>query len=427
MDKPALPAASQAPAVVGADESPATAGLQRRWFTWKRLFAFMLVLFVVVTGYAYANKDTLSPQVADFSRRIIGDENTARVESWFFRVQDQADQLKYRLFGGNTNPFGHSVHVEFVPLAKAPVYVYDVTAGDGAAISNLAPARHGPPPMTLPVTHQISDDPQPGEGVWSTAGLPHTTPDDMLMAKTFFHPDPSRPYATVGVLVVDARRVQLHMTAGTEDPGGFRGVPGPGVIPKDELGKLLVAWNGGFKGPHGNFGMYADRTTYVPLRNGLASLAIFKDGTVKMGTWGTDLAWSDNMVAVRQNAVLLVDHGEVSPRTTEGNDTWGYVKVDSAEFITWRSAVGLTKDGDLIVAAGNSLSAATLAKALWAAGAWTAMQLDINNPYVLTSLFFQQPGGTVDAERFMDSMPGGPARFLGTQTRDFMWVTLRDE
>lgn len=386
----------------------------------------LIVLLVVVGLFAvaYVEKDQLSPKVADFSRRIIGDENTARVESWFFRLQDQVDQIKYRMFGGNTNPFARSVLIQFSAPAKPPVIVYDLTGSDHPPMPSLDPQSLGPLPMVLPQTHQISEHPQPGEGQWETTGLPHTTPGNVLMAKTFFHPDPSRPYATVAAVVVDSRRITLHMTAGTEDPGGYRGVPGPGVIPQDQVSKLLLAWNGGFKGQHGNFGMVADGTTYVPLRNGLASLVVMKDGSLKMGTWGTDLTWSNDMAAVRQNAVLLVDHGEISPRTSEGNDTWGYVKVDSAEFITWRSAVGLTRDGNLIVAAGNSLSAATLAKALWAAGAWTAMQLDINSPYVLTSLFFQQPNGAVDAERFMDSMPGSASRFLSKQTRDFMWVTL---
>jgi hypothetical protein len=170
--------------------------------------------------------------------------------------------------------------------------------------------------------------------------------------------------------------------------------------------------------------MYADATEYVPLRSGLATLCVFKDGTLKMGEWGADIAWDPAMSSCRQNAVLLVQNGEVSKRTAEGNDTWGYVAVNSAEFITWRSAVGLTKDGNLIYAAGNSLSAETLAKALWAAGAYTAMQLDINSPYVLLGTFFGQPDGSLRGERFMDSMPDAPSRFLKSQDRDFMWVTL---
>jgi hypothetical protein len=285
-----------------------------------------------------------------------------------------------------------------------------------------------PPPqpvrMVLPETRPLRSDLQAGEGAWTTAGLPRTSPDDMLMAKTFVRPDPARPYALVGVLLLDKRRIRLHITGGTTDPGGDRGVKGPGVIPQGERKDVLAAWNGGFRGPHGGFGMYADGKQYRPLRSGLASVVVTKDGTIRIGQWGRDLAWSDDIEAVRQNAVLLVDNCEISTRTNEGNNTWGYVEVNSAEFITWRSAIGLTKDGNLVVAAGNSLSAQTLARALWAAGACYAMQLDINTPYVLTSLFFPQPDGSIKAAKFMDSMVDGPGRFFTTQPHDFMYVTL---
>jgi hypothetical protein len=276
----------------------------------------------------------------------------------------------------------------------------------------------------LPPITQLSTSPEEGEGVWTTAGLPMSSPDDVLMAKTFLHPDRSRPYSTVGVLLSDKRRIRLHMVGGTDDPGGDLGVHGPGVIPDDLKSTLLVAWNGGFRGPHGGFGMYADGQQYRPLRPGLASTVIMKDGSFRIGEWGRDFTWNDNMLAVRQNAVLLVDNCAVSKRTNEGNDTWGYVNVNSSEFITWRSAIGVTQNGDLLVAAGNSLSAATLANALWAAGACWAMQLDINSPYVLTSLYFQQPDASIKSARFMDSMPDNPNRFLSKQAHDFMYVNL---
>jgi hypothetical protein len=214
------------------------------------------------------------------------------------------------------------------------------------------------------------------------------------------------------------------MVAGTAEPGGDRGVKGPGVIPKEDHAKLLVAFNGGFKGPHGGYGMVANGKTYMPMRNGLATICVQKDGAIRMGQYGRDFTWEDSFEACRQNVILLVDQGEVSKRTTEGNDTWGYVNVNSAEFITWRSAVGVTKNGDLMIAAGNSLSADTLAKALHAAGAYYAMQLDINAPYISTSLFYQQPDGSVKAEKFMESMAPSPSNYLGTRERDFFYLVL---
>lgn len=406
------------------DPEPET-GSKRRRITRKRVAVGIAALLFVMLGGVYSQKDKITPRFADTSRNIIGDENTAKIESAYFAFQDHIDQLKYRVFGGSTNPFqAEQVTVSFVKRAEPRTIVYLANTGIPATQAILTADTMGPTPLQLPQTTQISDSPQTGEGVWTTSGLPRTSPSDMLMAKTFFRPDKTRPYAMVGVLLVDSRRVRLNMVAGTEDPGGYRGVRGAGVIPAAQQSLLVAAWNGGFKGEHGYYGMYGDGRDVVPLRNGLASIAVMADGTVKIGEYGRDFVRDDNTVAVRQNAVLLVDHGEISPRVNEGNDTWGYVQVNSAEFITWRSAVGITKDGNLIIAAGNSLSAASLAKALWAAGAYTAMQLDINTPYVLISDFFPQPDGTVQAQKFMDSMTDSPSRFLKTQTRDFMYLTL---
>ncbi len=405
------------------DTGPAGAAA-RRWLTWRRAAAAAALLLVGVGGLAYAQKDRIAPEVADTLRATIGDERTARVESWFFALEDRAARVRYRLLGGETTPF-ETAPVRAAFVAREPARTVVVWAGGRGVDTGTSPDAFLPTPMTFPATRQLRSDPEPGEGAWTTAGLPRTTPTDPLMAKTFFRPDPSRPYALVGVLLVDARRVRLHLVAGTVDPGGSRGVKGPGVIPEGDVARLVAAWNGGFKGDHGNFGMVAHGLEFQRLRNGLATVCTKKDGTFVMGEYGRDLEWDPGtMEACRQNAVLLVDRGEVSKRTAEGNDTWGYVQVNSAEFITWRSAIGVTKDGNLLVAAGNSLSAETLAKAMWAAGAEYAMQLDINSPYVLTALFFPQPDGSVKPERFLPAMPDSPGRFLKTQERDFMYLVL---
>ena len=399
--------------------------LQMRW---SRFFLGVLTAFLIMGAiHGYTLKDRYSDKVAELSRSVIGDENTARVEGWYFSVQDRFDRTKYSIFGGDKNPFAEDPD-QGSPVAAVVPTVNVVMAPTSTPAPGVTPSptpAPTPPPLVLPEVRQVSAALETGEGVWTTAGLPHTSPEDVLMAKTFVRPDHARPYAAVGILLLDHRRVNLHITGGTEDPGGDLGVHGPGSIPDEHLSTLLAAWNGGFRGPHGGFGMYADGQQYRPLRDGYASVVLKRDGSIQIGQWGRDVGWSDAVVAVRQNAALLVEDCEVSPRTTdEGNDTWGYVQVDSSEFITWRSAIGVTASGDLMVAAGNSLSANSLARALWAAGACWAMQLDINTPYVLTSVFFQQPDGTIASERFMESMQDYAGRFLGTNKNDFMYVTL---
>ena len=373
-----------------------------------------IVASVTIALGVYADKNL--DKVAEFSRSVIGDENTARIERWFFYLQDQKDQLDFKLFGGRTNPFDKTEEVVSGPdsTSASPAISYDEPVIDNSFFILAPPEPPKPAPLILPETRPILQR-DATEGVWTIDGLPRTSPEDILMAKTFINPDSARPYATVGVLLLDKRRISLHMTGGFDDPGGDRGIRGPGIIPESDRPNLLVAWNGGFRGPHGGYGMVADGKEYRPLRNGLASVAVMGDGTILMGQWGRDLVWDENMVAVRQNAVLLVEDCNVTQAARDqgtNNDVWGYVEVNSAEFITWRSAIGLTQNGDLLVAAGNSLSANSLARALQAAGACTAMQLDINTPYVLTSLFFQEENGAITASKVMSSMTDGPGRLL---------------
>ena len=416
-----IPATEPEPPAEGA---PNAALPSPRRFTWKRALLVTFVFVMLAAVGVYSQKDRVAPEAADFLRNVIGDENTARLEGWVFKIEDEAHQLKYRLIGGETNPFDvPEVQVQFIPRPAARELTYFVGSSKTSAQTLTAEAL-GPLPLALPATHVIFSEALPGEGTWVTTGLPRNTPADTLMARTFIRPDKSRPYATVGILLIDQRRMHLRMVGGTVDPGGDLGVRGPGIIPKDDYSKLLVAFNGGFKGPHGGFGMVANGKQYRALRNGLATVCVGRDGAMKMGQFGRDFSWEENFEACRQNAVLLVDGGQVSKRTTEGNDTWGYVNVDSSEFITWRSAVGLTKDGNLLVAAGNSLSADSLARALLAAGAQMAMQLDINAPYISTGLFYQQPDGTLRAEKLMDSMAVSASNFLHTRERDFFYVVL---
>ena len=106
-DAIALPPLDQiAPAPSMEDGDPSGGPrLARPRITKKRIALVVLLGLLVGMATAYTQKDQLSPKVANFSRTVIGDENTARVESWWFTVQDRIDKVKYKLLGGETNPF----------------------------------------------------------------------------------------------------------------------------------------------------------------------------------------------------------------------------------------------------------------------------------------------------------------------------------
>lgn len=391
------------------------------------VYPIMLSGVIMAGGLGYEHRHEAMADLAGISRSVVGDEFTARLESVYFLAADRKERVRYGILGGQTNPF-EDPQKEEQESKLDQLVLKDIPVEPSYELLKQEVSK--PTPLVLPEVKKLQAEYEEGEGAWTTEGLPRTSPEDILMAKTFVRPDVSRPYASVGALILDKRRIKLNMVGGPESPGGDRGVRGFGRIPDADRSDLLVAWNGGFQGPHGGFGMYADGKQYRPLVKGLASVAVAKDGTITMGEWGRTLFWNDDLIAVRQNAALLVEDCEVSKLASEqgqNNDIWGYVDVNTTKFITWRSAIGLTKNGDLLVAAGSNLSAASLARALWAVGACTAMQLDINSPYVLTSLFSKQSDGSVKASRFMNSMSDNPARFLETQPRDFMYVTFKNE
>ena len=57
---------------------------------WARFFLGVFTAFLIMgIAVAYTHKNQYTDRLANFSRSVIGDENTARVESWYFAVQDR--------------------------------------------------------------------------------------------------------------------------------------------------------------------------------------------------------------------------------------------------------------------------------------------------------------------------------------------------
>ncbi len=282
--------------------------------------------------------------------------------------------------------------------------------------------------MPLPAIAAIVTPALPGEGIWTTAGLPGPRPGPGALppiAKAFIRPDAARPYALVTLLQVDLRVARLHIVAGTAQPGGPRGLAGAGVIPGVNWSqdRLLAAFNGGFKYTDGAYGLMSGGTVYVPPVWGAATVALTSAGHVIMGSWGLDqrlTGANGGLTAWRQNGALLIDHGRIAPLTQDGA-AWGLTILNRA--YTWRSGIGLTRRGTLLYAAGDALSAATLAQALHAAGAVTALQLDINPFWVRAFTYGQNAAGQLVAAPLDLGMHGTGVEYLNGDARDFFYVS----
>jgi hypothetical protein len=355
---------------------------------------------------------SLGANAADLLRVIFGVQPVARLESLSFELHDALNRTLYR---------GDKPQISWdnstLPGAFAPSQSRELA-------SVRAP---GQPP--LPGKDVVGTQPQIG---WQAYG-----PDvngAPVMAQAMVMLDPQRSYTGVALVRMDLSKLQLHIMPGTIEPGHpaqiAQAVPDLGMIPPDDQKALLAAFNGGFKGIHGHYGMMANGVTLLPPIPGIATVAIYRDGHVQIGAWGKEVVPSADMTAFRQNCPPLIEAGQINPDLSLDNrKAWGYTGNTD---ITWRTGIGITQDGRyLIYAVGNGTSAETLAEALLKAGAYNAMQLDINQFYA--HFYTYQPVGDSAAsqgfqmtgQRLLDEMINNPHLYLTPNIRDFFYLTAR--
>jgi hypothetical protein len=226
----------------------------------------------------------------------------------------------------------------------------------------------------------------------------------------------------VTLLRFDQRLARLILHAGQGEPAGRW--PYGDRIGRTEIHRVVAAFNGGFKFETGVVGYMSQGRVAVPLQAGFGSIVTYRDGTTQIGAWRNGVPVHGRPIAsVLQNLHLLVDHG-VAASTIEGciQSCWG-ATVGGVDVVA-RSALGITGDGQLVWAAGESLTPADLARALIGAGAQRAVELDINPDWVAGYLYVHGGSGP----RAVPVVPGQlgiSGRFLSPYTRDFFTVVAR--
>jgi hypothetical protein len=378
----------------------------------------------------------LGASVADALRAVVGPGPVAEVESLSFQLQDVANQVRYRLTGGQPQMTWTSAgQPEPTPTPRPDTSASGPDTSTPGLDTSTPKLPKGQTTTSTAVQAErpalvlsVVDTPPSIEGGWqafgpSVAGSP-------AMARASVKPDPARPYAQAALVRIDLSRTQLGVMPGTVEPVAAKGVPSfprPGDIPASDQAKLLAAFNGGFKAVHGGYGMMVDGITLLPPKDDIATLAIYRDGSVRLGAWGRDITSTLDLVAYRQNCPLLVDAGQINPSVNDGSrKEWGYTvkNLDT----TWRSGLGISRDGRfLIYAAGNSLTVESLGRALQEAGAYDAMQLDINGFYTRFVTYAPSDAANskypVKADKLLKEMTASPTQFLTPYDRDFFYVT----
>ncbi len=275
-----------------------------------------------------------------------------------------------------------------------------------------------------PAADVVSALPQIG---WQAYGP--TTNGVPLMAQGLLQLDPQRPYAAIALVRIDLSRLQLHMMPGFLEPSHaasvVNAIPNLGMIPVTDQSHLVAAFNGGFKAINGHYGMMVDGVTLLPPLPGLATLAIYRDGHVNIGAWDGGITPTPDLIAFRQNCPLIVQSGQINPMVNVVNYVmWG--NTIGNQDITWRTGIGITQDSRyLIYAVGNGTSVATLAQALQQAGAYNAMQLDINQHYAHFAVYQPsgKPGNSLKAVQLLDQMESDPNLYLAAHSRDYFYLT----
>jgi hypothetical protein len=267
----------------------------------------------------------------------------------------------------------------------------------------------------------LAGKPLPGEGQWrvleSVKGHP-------AIFGTFLRQSSTYSSYVSGIVSMDQRLVKFSLRPGSEDPGpGAWGANSDPWIPPSERLGLLATFNGGFKLNASRGGFYLNGKTHGSLANGAASVVYYKNGTIKIGTWGRGVTMSGDVAGVRQNLKLIVDGGQV-PASVDSNVQSAWGSTLGGGYYVWRSGLGVTRDGRAIFVYGPALNVRQLATLLARAGAVEALQLDINPAWTSYEYYRGKPADPTP-HAMLPNQSGSVDRYYGVYSRDFTAVFAR--
>ena len=309
------------------------------------------------------------PAVADGVRAVVGPGPVAWAEDVVYGVEDRIKRVVYHDAAPRTFWEAPPASPQDHPPAQPPI------ASNAPVAPTFAPAAFTPPFATVATA---------GDGQWLPIVDPAAADQPPAMAKTLVHPDPKRSFAAVAIVAVDLERLELSLVAGTLEPASAAVPPSerPGLVPADRFPELVAAFNGGFKAEHGHYGMMLGGRTFLAPRAASCTVALYKGGALRVGTWTALKETRPDMAGFRQTPPCLVEQGVINDTLLAADGAHGWGAAVGGETVIRRSALGLDGAGKtLLYGLGESVSAGTLARAMKAAGAENAAQLDVNQSY----------------------------------------------
>jgi hypothetical protein len=298
-----------------------------------------------------------------------------------------------------------------------------------------APARGGPALRTLPTVGSAAGPgaagggyrPKPiaplvrprlaGEGVWRSTGRLVNGAAPALV--TTFRADPVYPRIVAYVAWFDHTRTQLALYPGRYEPPGAN-PRGPMQVPQSQRWRLFATFNSGFLHRDSGGGFSVNGNTAQPLRKGQGTIVAYRDGRVNITSWNGGPTPPADVVLAQQNLPLIVSNGRPNPLLSNGS-LWGATLGNAVR--VWRSGAGIDRHGNLIYAAANDQTAASIAAILIHAGAIRAIELDINAEW--PTLITYGPGRTRNATKVVPNTQQSTNRYLVPDDRNFFAIYKR--
>jgi phosphodiester glycosidase len=369
---------------------------KRRWLRPRRLV--LLVLLVVLSPAIYSYTTTmlqpsslpLWPRSVEWLRQHHGNWLVDEAEHYYY-------SWKAPKKGGPQ-------------LAQLPVVALPAVAHP--AKPRVRRSTYVPPRVKPVFAHALS-----GEGVWRPSGPPIAGGAPVLV--TEFRTEVDYPRIVAYVAWFDHTRAAVAYYPGRYEPPRAP-VRGPMEVPQGERWRLLATFNSGFIYTDGLNGSSIGGSMLEPLKQGLATMIAYRDGSVDVKTWTGGPVAGRNIAFARQSLPLIVDHGRLSPALNDSTQ-WGFTLGNAVR--VWRTGAGIDRHGNLIYAAADYQTVETLARILQRAGAVRAMQLDIN-PEWPTLITYTHEHGAVPT-KIVPNVQQPDTRYLVPDDRDFFAVYRR--
>jgi hypothetical protein len=246
----------------------------------------------------------------------------------------------------------------------------------------------------------------PGEGVWETSGSPKDSLGKPIVYKTFYRPSVDFPNAIVFMMVLDMSKAFMQYYVGKHEPGA----PLAHSEVESELRpRILAITNALWMQRHsrGAGAIFRGKVIY-PMVDGMATLLVYKDGSVDIREWSPEIPLQAVRDA-RQLKHLIVKDGMVvqsiarGTRKEDAEIGLGFLLGGGGKnqdgqhfwFVAHRSAFGIRKDGNLVFAIGHHIGSKDLAKALVLAGCERGMHGDANPDNIVGNLYIRDSFGNL--------------------------------